>query len=288
MKTLFACILPFLLLFVFSCNRSDSKYEKLAAPYSDKDKSDISDSLRLVKTAKIEFRVKDVSQTAIEISTLAKQLNGMVFHLSETSAVSESNEFRISKDSFSIVQAYTAKADMTVRVPAEHLEQFVYRVAELGYHTDLLQLDIDDRSLGYLENSLKQQNRKALLTVPYTNSKKSFSDQSVLSVRDDITDRQISNKAIDTDVKYSLVGLHFIQHPVVRKETVADHHVSQYNLPFALQLKNALNQGWQIFTVFLIVIAHLWIFILTGIAGFFIYRFYKQKRKVAVSPVQQG
>ena len=160
---------------------------------------------------------------------------------------------------------------MTVRVPSEKLEVVLNGAADLGYFTANSTLHIDDRSLAFLENGLKQKNRTG-----------SISSQKTIAFKDEMVDRFIQNKTIDADVAYSTVSLRLFQNAIVHKEVIANYVVADYTLPFSQRLGNNLSKGWDYFLGLLLALANLWAFLLSGVAVYIIYR-RLQKRKIIIS-----
>jgi hypothetical protein len=117
------------------------------------------DSVKLVKTASIDFKVKDVEKAGWGVSALAQQLGGKIFHQQLETVEGERKELKMSDDSLMVITAYTPRQAITVRIPSENLELFIHNIADLGYYTSSSRLDIEDKSLVFLENELKQINR---------------------------------------------------------------------------------------------------------------------------------
>jgi hypothetical protein len=236
------------------------------------------DSVKLARKADIHFKVKEVEQSIRTISGLAQQMGGMIFHQRLESVENERKEIKLSADSLLVITSITPQADIIVRVPAENLEAFLYGAADMGYYTSTSQLDIDDLSLHYLENVLKQQSRTTALTLPVAQPNK-FSDNIItVAVRDEAIEQQIRNGFIDADVQYSSVHLTLFQNVLVRKEVIANNLLSGYQLPFSQRIGNAVNDGWMLFQGFVIVVAHLWIFILSGLLLYFSFRFWRRRQ----------
>lgn len=124
------------------------------------------DSVKLIKRANLHVKVKDVKQSTKAVSSLAQQLGGMIFSQNLESVETQTTELKLSNDSLLVITAYTPQAAITARIPSQHLETFMYQAAELGYYTSSSKLDIDDKSLQYLENALKHQVRKEVLSQP--------------------------------------------------------------------------------------------------------------------------
>src|ERR1700761_6953877 len=69
---------------------------------------------KLVKTADINIKVKDVQQTGESISMLIKQFGGMVMHHQVQSTVGSTQDVHISNDSIMRIAAFNTTGEMTV------------------------------------------------------------------------------------------------------------------------------------------------------------------------------
>ena len=110
---------------------------------------------KLVKTAGIHFKVKNVEQTAERISALTTSINGMVIHHQMGSTAERSEDIRISNDSVMRVTSFNTTADMTVKIPSSKLEEFMNQVARMGIYVNTGSMDITDKSLDYLSGTIK-------------------------------------------------------------------------------------------------------------------------------------
>lgn len=283
MKALYCLYILSFSLFIFSCNSSAIKQQEEVIALSDTTSVNgfSGDEVKLVKTAGLHCKVHDVEKSTRAVFAIAQQFGGMVFNLSMEYEETGRNELPLSADSLMIVTVATPQANMTIRMPSQNLEAFMYGVADIGYFTRSSTLNIDDRSLQYLENNLKQQSRTAVITGSSLRRDKSFTHTRPIQVKDDVIDKQLANKSIDAQVNYSTVSLNLYQNQVIRKEVVANYAVADYQLPFSQRLGNAISNGWQMFQSFLLVLAHLWMFVFITAGGYFYYRFLQHKRKLA-------
>ena len=283
MKALYCLYILSFSLFIFSCNSSAIKQQEEVVALSDTTSVNgfSGDEVKLVKTAGLHCKVHDVEKSTRAVSAIAQQFGGMVFNLSMEYEETGRNELPLSADSLMIVTVATPQANMTIRMPSQNLEAFMYGVADIGYFTRSSTLNIDDRSLQYLENNLKQQSRTAVITGSSLRRDKSFTHTRAIQVKDDVIDKQLANKSIDAQVNYSTVSLTLYQNQVIRKEVVANYAVADYQLPFSQRLGNAISNGWQMFQSFLLVLTHLWMFVFITAGGYFYYRFLQHKRKLA-------
>ncbi|HJP62804.1 MAG TPA: hypothetical protein VJ844_05150, partial [Mucilaginibacter sp.] len=104
--------------------------------------------------------------------------------------------------------------------------------------------------------------------------------QDILSVKDDIVDKQISNLKTDEDATYSTITLNFYQTDTINKEVVANNDPSAYNIPVIKRLGLALANGWFVFMDLVVAMANLWMFILLGIGVWFGVIFYKKRARL--------
>lgn len=246
------------------------------------------DSVKLVKTAGINFKVKNTEQSIRAVATLVKQFGGSIAYQNLNAEEEGRNELKISTDSVLVVAVVAPRADITVRVPSQSLEDFLFSVADLGYYTGTSRLQVDDKSLLYLENALKQRNRSITSSAPTLRNGKPASVLETIAVQDEAIEQQIANKAIDGDVHYSTVNLSLFQNPIVRREIVANTNIADYNLPFHQRFRNAIFDGWAYFIEVFVALAHLWVFAIIGCVIFFWYKHSLQKRKPAVLSQEQG
>lgn len=234
------------------------------------------DTVKLVKTGAIRIKVKNVEQSAKELSVLTDRYDGMVFNKSYNALEGDREEFKISTDSLLQVSTYTPQADISIRVPSEKLEQFLFDVADRGYFTGSSSLNIDDKSLAYLENILKQKNRTDVLNERPPVSK-APSSLNKIDIKDQVTEQQILNRRIDKDVKYSLVTLNLYQNTFIKKEVIANYNIADYKGSFGVRFRNAVSDGWHSFLGLVIIFANLWVFILLLIIAWLIYKVWFRK-----------
>ncbi|MCU7549078.1 DUF4349 domain-containing protein [Chitinophagaceae bacterium LB-8] len=282
MKPTLSLFTLFFLVLIFGCQNSSKENDVLTSLSDTTSITGLTgDSVKLVKTASINFKVKDVEQGTRAISRLVQKLGGMIFNQSFESVEGERKELKISTDSLLVISTVAPQADITARIPSENLEAFMYSVADLGYFTGSSQLNIDDRSLSYLENALKEKARTAVLSQTAIQKNKPSENIKTIALKDEAIEQQIQNRAIDADVKYSPVNLHLFQNSLVRKEVIANYIIADYQLSFGKRFSNAISDGWQYFQAFVLIMANLWMFILTAIVIYISFRYWKHKGKLS-------
>src|SRR5688500_10305708 len=79
------------------------------------------DSEKLVKTASIQCKVRNVHQGTKTISQLAKEMNGMITYSNIDSREDQTKKLKISEDSLLLISIYNTGADITARIPSNNL-----------------------------------------------------------------------------------------------------------------------------------------------------------------------
>jgi hypothetical protein len=235
---------------------------------------------KLVKTANMRFKVKNVQQTSEHITALTTSYHGLVLHHQVGSSELRSMDVRKGDDSVTRVTAFNTTADITVKIPTDKLEDFMNKVERMGIYINNRQLDISDKSLDYLAARLKLQSRKELVSQQKRGKIVIKNPANVLLLKDDMVDQQIGNRQIDDEVKNSIVTLSFYQSNTIYKEIIANDDPTAYNLPFFKRLVSAIENGWSIFEELLLGLANLWVLIIAGLGVWMVIRYYKSKRPV--------
>jgi len=235
---------------------------------------------KLVKTAEIQFKVKNVQQTSDSILALTAKFNGMVTHHQVMSSANETHDVRLSNDSVMRVSAFNTTADMTVKIPSEKIESFLNTVSKLSLYVNVRRMDIEDKSLDYLSSQLKLNSRNQLINQQKQGKIIIKDPSAVLNLKDDQVDEQINNRKINDEVKYSVISLDFYQSNTISKEIVANDDPATYNLPFFSRFGMAFSNGWYLFKELIILLADMWIFIIIGTAIWIFARYYKRKIRV--------
>jgi Domain of unknown function (DUF4349) len=258
---------------------STSKVFNKARDVSSKNDT-IRSSLKLVKTADMHFKVKNVQQTGDRITALTASFNGTVIHHIVNSTTSNSVDIRKSNDSLMRITVLNTTAEMTVKIPPANMENYIGQVAHLGIYINNSRMDINDKSLDYLSTRLKLQNSNELVAQQKKGETNAKDPDNLLAFKNNMVDQQIGNRKIDDSVKNSIVTLSFYESNVINRELIANDDLSAYNPPFFKRLSNSFENGWEIFVDVLVGLANFWVLIPTGIAIWMTIRYYKRKRTV--------
>ena len=236
---------------------------------------------KIIKTADMRFRVKDVQDTKENLSKTIKAQGGTVAEFSINSYIQESNKVRYSVDSLKEITSYRKEGMLVAKIPSEKLDDFINTIARMAVFVDNQAMKMDDQSIAYLANKLKAQNRaEALNTINQTAKRKGNNVETSLYIKDDYVDKKIDNMNIDNRVKFSTITLNFYQDNTVKTLIVGNDNLSDYKPGFFKRLGLNMLDGWKYFKELILALSHLWMFFLVGFAVFFGIRYYLRSRKV--------
>jgi hypothetical protein len=246
------------------------------APDNATAKANVSEQAKLVKTADMRLKVKDVGKATETVSSLTAKYGGMVIHHQMQTSNEGSQDLHISNDSIMHISSFSSTADMTVNIPPSHLEDFMNQVAQVGLYVENRKMNVEDRALEYLSSKLKRENREGLIKRE-VGASENIDTERQLAAKDDIIDRKISNLKTNQDVKFSTVILSFYQSKTMIKEMLPNDDPSAYQLPASKRLLAAVVYGWSLFTDLVIGFANVWVFVLAAIGLWLLFRYYKRK-----------
>ncbi|MES2279328.1 MAG: DUF4349 domain-containing protein [Bacteroidota bacterium] len=257
-KTLMALLAGSTLL--AACKGSGSRTDASSA-----DSATIIDSVKLVKTADMRIKVNNVQKVAGQISKLTHDCGGMVVHHDMQSHVTDKRDITLANDSIKKLTVYNTSADLTLKIPTEYVELFMDSLNQMGLFVDERKMDVEDRTLDYLSQKLKVQNREASVKLRSKIKLTQRGADSILQLKDDVVDRKVGNLRTNDAAKFSTLSLTLYQNNAVSTEIVASDDLSNYNNPLSTRLGMAISNGWNFFSQMIIGLVNLWAFIVAGL-----------------------
>ncbi len=268
-----------IIMMMFGCN-ADKKEYATSSPLM-LDTTAIADTAqKIIKTADMRFRVKDVQQTKEQLGRTIKAEGGVITEFNIQSNIQETNKVKYSTDSLKEITSYRKEGFLIASVPSEKLDDFINGVAKMALFVNNQGMKMDDRSISYLANRLKLKNRvEALETIKKIGTKKSANVESSLYIKDDVVDKTIENMSIDQRVKFSTITLNFYQDNTVSAFIVANDNLDKYRPRFFQRLGLNIADGWVYFTEFILFLANLWMLFAMGGLVFVVVRYFVRRRK---------
>lgn len=241
---------------------------------------------RLVKTASMQMKVADVQKSSETIAGITRNYKGMVMRHHMQSVAGGSQRIHLSDDSMMLVSAFHSTVDLTLSIPSDSLEQFMNQVSHLGLHVDVRRMDVEDKTLDYLEAQMKLSSRSQIIHQQEAGKLKIKNPNAVLMLKDDMIDEKINNKRIDAAVKNSLIEVSLYQNDTIMKEIVANDDPDSYRMPFWSRLALALSNGCALFADALVGLTNLWLFVIAGGMVWLLVKWYRRKNTSAVSALK--
>lgn len=264
---------------LFGCqnaNRKSESADAISVNELNKEAIDTAAS-KIIKTADMRFRVKDVQKTKEQLSQTIKAQGGAIAEFSIESAIQETDKVRLSTDSLKEITSYRTEGYLVAKVPSEKLDEFTNTIAKIAVFVNSSSMKMDDQSIIYLANKMKAQNRVvASNQIAQIPSKKTDNIETSLALKDDYVDRKIDNMSIDARVKYSTITLNFYQDNTVKTMVVANDNLSDYRPAFANRLWLNIVNGWTIFMELILALSNLWMLFLLVIAGYLAFKYYRK------------
>jgi hypothetical protein len=274
-----------IILTIFGCQKSNEKYASSEVIVTNELRvpTDSTATAKIIKTADMRFRVKDVQNTKEQLSKTIKAEGGTVAEFSIESTIQETDKVKQSTDSLKEITSYRTQGYLVAKVPSEKLDEFTNTIAKMAVFVDNQSMKMDDQSIAYLSNKLKAQNRvDAIEKINKVATKKSANVESSLYIKDDYVDKRIENMQIDSRVKFSTITLNFYQDNTVKTMIVANDNLYDYRPAFINRLWLGIVNGWTIFKEIIIAISNLWMLVLVGIVVFFAIKYFIRKNKLAM------
>ena len=276
-----------LVLTFFGCQNSQ-KVETGEVESAQTDEATAADSAietKIIKTADMSFRVKDVQRTKEALGKQIREASGQLVSFEIVSTVNSTEKIRQSLDSLKETTSYRTVGSLTAKVPADRLDDFTNSVARLAVFVDRQSLSMDDQSLNYLSNKLKtQNNKKATNKIDNLTEKKSTDVKSSLYISDNSIERKVENLQIDNSVRLSTITLSFYQDNTVKSMVVGNDQLSDYRPSFFKRLWLNMVDGWGIFKEFILILANIWVFLLIAVGLIVGIRYLNTKRRYAKLP----
>ncbi|WP_316817156.1 DUF4349 domain-containing protein [Pedobacter nyackensis] len=269
----------------FGCNQSEKMGESSAEILDKIENGDTVMEAKIIKTADMKFRVKDVQSTKEKLSAILKAEGGTIAEFTISSNIQNTEKVKYTADSLLELTSYRTEGVIIAKVPSEKLDDFTNKVARMAVFVDNQSMKFDDQSLSYLTNELKSINRaEVVATIKEQQSKQKAASASKsvdqqLTLKDEYVDRKMQNMSIDSRVEYSDVSLNFYQDNTVKQLIVGNDSLSDYKPPFFQRLVLNLQNGWFIFKELVLLLFNMWSILVLIVAGYFGYRYYKKQQK---------
>ncbi len=278
-----------------SCGASREEYEKsmaladsvsvagAAADEASAKKKEIAfrpDSGRVfVRTADLNFKVKDVKLATFDIERIVRENRGYVTNTALESTVKYKNAVRVSRDSIKETVHYDVQTNMVIRVPNSELDKTLSEIAVLFDYLDHRRVHSEDITRELQLSALSQANFKHhKQRVEKVIDEKGKKLNSTLEAENSLFEKQamanqtsVDTKELNYDVAYSTLSISIYQNESTKSDMLAySEPIKPYEPPFSGKLMDAASTGGTILVEILLFIVRIWPLWLVGIGAWFL------------------
>jgi hypothetical protein len=243
---------------------------------------------KFIRTAEMQFRVKNVLQATYSIEEIAKQFDGFVTYTHLASTINKKTVTPVSVDSSLETLYYTVDNDITLRVPNTKLDTTLKTISLLIDYLDYRTIKAEDVALQMLTNKLAQdranksskriegdideQGRKLKKTT--------VAEELLNQTREQADAAKIANLTLQDKIKFSTITLNIYQRQTIKRELIAnDKNIDAYTPGFGTQLGHALKWGWHLLEEVIVFVVRLWGLVLLGLFAYLIYQVFLRNNK---------
>jgi hypothetical protein len=247
---------------------------------------------QFIRTSDMKFRVKDVAQATYRIEELTRNFDGFVTYTHLESTTDEKSTKPISADSALETIHYTVANNMTIRVPNTKLDSTLQAIAALVDYLDYRTIKADDVALQIKANQMTQSrasnNSNRVRNAIDNRGRKleetaNAENQATDRIRE-ADDAEIANLSLHDQVSYSTVSLSLYQRAETKRWVIANpDNTHDYRPGFWLRITEALKTGWHMVQDLVVLLTNLWLLLLLLVLGFFLYRRYWPRKRLAKS-----
>ena len=226
------------------------------------------DSTReFVRTADMQFKVKDVKIATFDIERIVSDNKGYVISSILESTVNYKNSFRTSKDSMTDIINYSVHNDIIIRVPNQELDKTLSEIATHIDYLDYRKLKAEDVTKQYvssklvenrfnhhkerIEQQIDTKGKKLNQTVEAENGlleKQTWADESKLNTME-----------LKHDIAFSTITIAIYQKETTKKEAYAYTFPSEpYKPGFGTKFMESVSDGASVFAEILLFFVKLW------------------------------
>jgi hypothetical protein len=241
---------------------------------------------KVIRTADIKFKVKNVPKSTYAIEDATTKFGGFVTYTNLESNISNTDETKVSQDSTLITTKYTVVNDITIRVPNTRLDTVIKTIAKQIDFLDYRLIKADDVTLQLLSNEMAQnrsKNSEKRIEKAIDNKGKKLNQ--IIDAEDHLDDKKevndtkkLENLSLKDQVNFSTLSLKIYQNQAVKQEMIANEKsINAYRPNIGLQIWDSLKTGWFMLEGIIAFIVQLWGIALVGFLSWFGYKKFIKK-----------
>ncbi len=244
------------------------------------------DARKVIRTAALKIKVKDVTKSTYVIENVVDKFGGFVTFTDLKSVINDKNETRVSQDSILETTKYKVENNIIIRVPNTKLDTVLQSLRKEINFLDSRKITQEDVSLQILANKMavnrSATNEKRLEKAIDTKGKKLNqiveAEENLASKKEENDNKTLNNLAIDDKINFSTITISLYQREMIKNELYAsEKNINKYRPHLGLQILDSLKTGWFMLEGIIAFIVQLWALILIGALTWIGYkRFFKK------------
>jgi hypothetical protein len=222
---------------------------------------------KLIKTAELKFKVKNVHYSTEKIEDLTAKYGGYVTYSNLQNQQERYNSTRISRDSIMISKQIVVINDMQLRVPNARLDSFVRELNPLVVFLDYRVIKMSDVTLQFLANQKRserlqkyEQRQKQHIDNKDSKLKETTNaEDNLLNRQNEADDLLLNSMSLEDQLKYCNISMNIYQKPLIVKEVIANfEYVSDKKPNFFVRIWDSIVKGWWILEELIMFLTQIW------------------------------
>ncbi|MFD2519255.1 DUF4349 domain-containing protein [Emticicia soli] len=237
---------------------------------------------KFIRTADLQFKVKDVRKSSEEIEDLTTKYGGFIAYSNLYSDILDKKTVIISRDSVLEVSSINIQNAINIRVPNQNLQALLKDLNGMMLYVNHRIIKAEDVSLQMLSHELYNkrvekfseraqsvhQHRKGDIAAA------TDAEDTVLSRQLSADEHKVQNMNLQDQVDFSTVTINLYQNTILDKAIIENHEgIDSYRTNVFLRIWDSIKAGWIFFEDVIVVLARLWIFLLLSGIAFWVWQY---------------
>lgn len=242
---------------------------------------------KFVRTADLQFKVKDARKSSEQIEDLTTRYGGFVTYSHLQSNVLEKKTVAISQDSLVEVSSVNIENAINIRVPDQHLLSVLKELNAMMLYVDHRTIKADDVSLQMLSNDLANKRQEKFVERSqsvHQNRKGNIgtaveAEETLLSHQTNADENKVQNLSLQDRVDFSTITINLYQTTFLDKVIVENlQKIENYRTNVFVRIWDSVKIGWLFLEDLIVILLRFWAFLLLGGVGYFYWQYRKKVR----------
>ncbi len=239
------------------------------------------DTLRkFIRTADLNFKVKNVYNATHKIEDLTKSFGGFVTESALSNDIQSINTKEISNDSSVVISEYVITSALTLRMPQNNLDTFLRSLTPLVEFINKRIVTANDIHIDMLKTQLEQlRNQNFADETSEIKTKSTNTRLAALHAQADADAAKIDRLIMLDQIEYSTVNISIYQDFQIRYDMIANRDTKRFEPSFGYRLMESLKIGFVIIEELFLFAIKLWGLVVFGFGIYFLAMFIYRKTK---------